>query len=105
MALRSRVWGTSASLSLGYLYLRDPSVGRMLISPPARLTVSGTPEAFEIVASSRRGPLLALKATGHDYASFGEGIVNTLVGDLEVSEGGKLLTVVRGTAGLERRSA
>ena len=105
MALRSRVWGTSASLSLGYLYVRDSSGSRLLISPPARLTVSGTPQAFEIAASARRGPRYALKATGHDYASFGEGIVNTLVGDLGISKGGKLLSVARGTAGLERRSS
>jgi hypothetical protein len=104
MALRSRVWGTSASLSLGYLYFRDRSDSRLLISPPARLTVSGTPEAFEIAASARSGPRFALKATGRDYASFDEGIVNTLVGDLEVWQEGHLLSVVRGTAGLERRS-
>jgi len=36
-------------------------------------------------------------------SSFGEGIVNTLVGDLEIWQGDTLLARAQGTAGLERR--
>jgi hypothetical protein len=101
--LRSHVWGTSLCTTIGYLYLRYMSRSRLLIAPPARISVTGTPESFELKATYLRGPQIALKATWRDYGSFGEGIINTLIGDLEVWEDGELLGRARGTAGLERR--
>ncbi len=103
--LHSHLWGSSVRLAVGYLYYRDRLRSTLLIAPPARIHVSGSPALFELRASPLRGPAIVLKATGRDYASLGEGIVNTLTGDLEVWEGKRLLGVARGTAGLERRSA
>jgi hypothetical protein len=102
--LRSHVWGTSFLATIGYLYLRHKSRNRLLIAPPGRISVTGTPESFEIQATPFRGEQVTLKAIGRDYDSFGEGIINTLVGDLDVWEDGKLLGQARGTAGLEHRN-
>jgi hypothetical protein len=101
--LRSRVWGSSASVPVGYLYCRSQSRRRLLISPPARIRAVGSPEAFRVTADSIGGARITLAATGREYASFGQGIINTLVGDLVLSEGGTILSAAHGTAGLERR--
>jgi len=100
--LRTRIWGTPVHVPLGYLYYRNGSRSRCLISPPARLTVVGTPDAFEITAVSLRGPQVSLRAKARDYASLGDNIINTLTGDLELWEGGELVAQARGTAALER---
>ena len=101
--LRSHIWGTSFLVTIGYLYLRHKSRIKLLIAPPARISVTGTPESFEIKANLFHRPEINLKAFGRDYDSFGEGIINTLTGDLDVWENGLLLGRARGTAGLERR--
>ena len=102
--LHSRVWGTSIHVPLAYLYYRNGSQSRLFISPPAGITVEGSPDAFEVRAGSFRGTQITLKATGRDYASLREGIINTLTGDLEVWEGGRLVAQARGTAALERKT-
>jgi len=101
--LRSRVWGTPLHTPLGYLYYRNGSQSRLLISPPARIKVTGSPDAFEVRANSVVGARVSLKAAGREYASLGEGIINTLAGDLEVWEGDRLVAQARGTAALEHR--
>ena len=102
-ALRSRVLGTSLHAPLGYLYYRNGSRTRRLISPPARIKVTGSPDAFEVRADSVVGARITLKATGREYASLGDGIINTLAGDLEVWEGDQMVAQAQGTAALERR--
>ena len=77
----------------------------MLIAPPTRISVSGVPESFELKAKSFFGPQIILKAKGGEYGSFGEGIINTLTGDLEVWEDNELLGQALGAAGLEHRKA
>jgi hypothetical protein len=101
--LRSHVWGTSFQVPLGYLFYRNGSRRRFLVSPPSRLAVVGSPESFEVRAIPLGGARIVMKATGRDFGSFGERIVNTLTGDLEVWEGGRLVAKARGTAALERR--
>ena len=101
--LRSRVWGTAFHVPLGYLYYRNGSQSRLLISPPARIKVAGSPDAFAVRADPVRGAPISLKATGRGYASLGDGIINTLTGDLEVWEGRKIVAHARGTAALEHR--
>ena len=101
--LRSRVWGTQLHAPLGYLYYRNGPQSRLLISPPSRIRATGSPDAFEVRAEPLVGPRISLKATGREYASLGDGIVNTLAGDLEVWEGDRLVAEARGTAALERR--
>lgn len=101
--LRSRLWGTSATLPLGYFYLQRGSHSVFRISPPTRLSLAGSPEAFDIVGSGWRGPRFTLRARGREYGSLGDGIVNTLTGDLEVWEDDRLVARATGTAALERR--
>ncbi|HSB88944.1 MAG TPA: tocopherol cyclase family protein [Anaerolineales bacterium] len=102
--LRSHVWGTKLHAPLGYLYYRNGTRSRLFISPPARITVAGSPDAFEARAASTGGAQITLKATGRDYGSLGDGIINTLVGDLELWDGDSLVAQARGTAALERRA-
>jgi len=102
--LRSRLWGTSAALPLGYFYLQRGSQSVFRISPPRRLSVAGSPEAFDVVVGGGwRLPSITLRARGREYASLGDGIVNTLTGDLEVWEDDRLVARATGTAALERR--
>lgn len=103
--LRSRVWGTSVLAPIGYLYYRNGSRSRLIISPPSRLKAAGLPDSFEVRAAPFGGAGITLKAKGRDYHSLGEGIINTLTGDLEVWEGGELVAQSWGTAGLERRAS
>lgn len=102
--LHTHVWGTPLLAPLGYLYYRVGPRRRLLLSPPGRLTVTGTPESFTVSARPLRGPKLTIKATGRDFGSFGEGILNTLTGDLALWEGSALVGEARGNAALERRA-
>lgn len=103
VVLRSSLWGSPIQLPLAYLYLRCEGKRSFFMSPPAKAQVSGIPERFEIRFQPFRGKIVALKARGREYGNLGDGIVNTLMGDLEVWEGDKLLAQAKGTAGLERR--
>lgn len=102
--LRSGIWGAPPAVPLGYFYYRNGPRRVLMVSPPGRLRIDGTPDAFEIRASVWRGPEIVLRAKGRDYGSLGEGIINTLTGDLEVWEGGKLIAQADRSAGLERRA-
>jgi len=101
---RSGLWGIPLKMPLAYLYLRYADGRTLLMSPPARAAVTGSPEQFEIRFQPVGAPPITLRATGRDYGDFGEGIINTLVGDLEIRQGERLVATARGTAGLERRA-
>lgn len=103
--LRSHLWGSSFGVSLGYFFFRNGPVARQVISPPARLAVTGSPDYFEVTVSDPSGFRARLKCAGREYGDLGDGIVNTLVGDLDLWEGEKLLARARGTAALERRAS
>ena len=100
---RTSLWGLPVRLPLAYLYLRAGGARRLVMSPPALARAAGTPENFEIELRPLAGPTITLRAHGSDYGDLGEGIANTLVGDLEVWEGQRLIGRATGTAGLERR--
>lgn len=102
--LRSGVWGIPLGLPLAYLYLRDGATREFVIAPPALARVRGSPEKFEIEIRRSGAETFTLNAQGRDYGDLGDGIVNTLVGDLEIRRGGRLLARAQGTAGLERRA-
>jgi hypothetical protein len=104
MALRTRLWGLPVTMPLGYVYVRNGQLDRLVLSPPARFEVAGSPEAFVLTASPLRGPVITLNATGRAYASLGDGILNTLVGDVELRIGESTVGQARATAALERRS-
>jgi len=101
--LRSSLWGFPIRLPLAYLYLRYPEARKFLISPPAKAQATGTPEKFEIQFRSFEAKTITLRAQGRDYGDLGDGIVNTLVGDLEIWEESQLIARAEGTAALERR--
>jgi hypothetical protein len=102
--LRSGVWGIPVRLPLAYLYLKDSAAEGLVYSPPAIAQVTGSPEKFEIHLRRCWTDTITLKAVGRDYGDLGDGIINTLVGDLEIVRGGKVIARAQGTAGLERRA-
>jgi hypothetical protein len=103
--LRSGLWGIPVRLPLAYFYLQDTADQDLIHSPPAIACVTGSPEKFEIQIRRFWAETIMLKAVGRDYSDLGDGIVNTLVGDLEILKGGKLVARALGTAGLERRAS
>ena len=90
-------------LPLSYLYLRHANSRKFIIAPPAIAQVTGTPEKFEIQFQRFAAKTITLKAKGREYGDLGNGIVNTLVGDLDIWEGDQLIARAEGTAALERR--
>ena len=103
MVLRSGVWGVPIGMPLAYLYLHHEGSRRLWIAPPGAVQVSGSPESFEIQFRPIGAQAVRLIGQGRDYGDLGEGILNTLVGDLELWEGDKFIARAQGTAGLERR--
>lgn len=102
--LRSRIWGSTIGVPIGYFYYRRGSRSSLLISPPARITVAGSQDAFQVVVRSLLGRKIILEARGREYADLGDGIVNTLNGDLQLTEVGKTVAHAEATVGLERRA-
>jgi hypothetical protein len=102
--LRSSLWGIPVRLPLAYFYLKEAAEQELVLSPPAIARVTGSPEKFEIQIRRFWAETITLKAVGRDYGDLGDGIINTLVGDLEILKGGRLVARAKGTAGLERRA-
>jgi hypothetical protein len=102
--LRSGLWGIPVRLPLAYFYLKDSTEPELVRSPPAIARVTGSPEKFELQIRRFWAETITLKAVGRDYGDLGDGIINTLVGDLEIFKGDRLLARAKGTAGLERRA-
>lgn len=100
---RSRLWGLPISLPLAYLYLRQPEKEALTMLPFGLAQVKGTPESFEATFRRIGAAALRLVCKGRDYGDLGDNIINTLVGDMQIWEGDKLLAEAKGTAGLERR--
>ena len=101
---KSGVWGRDVNLPLAYLYLRQVGLTELIVAPFGLVRVTGDPEKFEIEIRRIGGKPITLIGMGREYGDLGEGIINTLVGDLEVHVGGKVIASARGTAGLERRA-
>ena len=101
---RTSLWGTSAQLPFAFLYLYRDGKRDYLIAPPHSTIVEGSPEKFTIEFSRRGRKKYTLIGTGREYGDFGERIINTLTGDLEIYEGDHLIAQAKGTAGLERRA-
>ena len=102
-ALRTGLWGWPIHVPMAYLYLKHEGRRRLLTSPPQRVAARGSPDSFEVRFRDVTGRSIRLLGRGRDYADLGERIVNTLVGDLVVWEGGRMLGRAEGSAGLERR--
>lgn len=104
MVIRTRLWGTPIEFPFAYCYLSQPHDQELVIAPFRLAKVKGSPERFEIEIRRLGRDSIFLTATGRDYTDLGDNIMNTLVGDLEVREGNRLLAKAIGTAGLERRN-
>lgn len=102
--LRSSLWGTSMKIPLAYLYLRQQDKKELVMAPLGLASVKGSPENFEIEIQRIGKESVTLTGAGRSYGDFGDGIVNTLVGDLEIRAGKRLIARAQGTASLERRA-
>lgn len=100
---RSSVWGSPIRLPFAYLYLRSVDERKLIMSPPAIARAKGTPEKFEIQFQPIAAETITLRAQGREYGDLGDGISNTLVGDLDIWQGDKRIGRAEGTAALERR--
>jgi hypothetical protein len=100
---RSTLWGTPIQLPLGYIYLHQEGKSELLMAPINPVRVEGSPEKFLIEMNRRGKEKITLIGSGREYGEFGDRIVNTLTGDLEIRVGGQVLACANGTAALERR--
>jgi hypothetical protein len=101
---RSAVWGVPVGLPFAYLYLHQNGKQQLVMAPFNRAQVKGSPESFEIQIRRPGAETITLIGSGRDYGDLGDGIINTLVGDLEIREGTKLIGRAQRSAGLERRA-
>jgi hypothetical protein len=98
------LWGTPIKSAFAYLYLHQNNKKEFVMAPLGMATVKGTCEYFELGIKRIGKESITLIGTGREYGDLGEGIVNTLIGDLEIRIGKKLIARAVGTAGLERRA-
>jgi hypothetical protein len=102
--LRSGLWGTRMQFPLAYLYLCLPGSRKLVMAPFNFASVKGSPENFEVEIRRIGAKTVTLTCVGRDYGDFGDGIINTLVGDLEIRLDNKLIARADGTAAFEHRS-
>jgi hypothetical protein len=101
---RSSLWGTAAQLPLTYLYLHQSDRMEFLMAPLNLARVTGSPAKFQIEINRKGKEKITLTGTRREYGEFGDRIINTLTGDLEIREGNRVIARANGTAGLERRA-
>lgn len=102
--LRTSLWGTSLQMPLAFLYLYRNGKRDFMMAPPNSVDVKGSTENFTIEFSGIGRKKMKLISTGREYGDFGEHIINTLTGDLDIFEDNQLIASAKGTAGLERRT-
>jgi len=101
---RSSIWGTSMKIPLAYLYLRQKDKKELVMAPLNLSSVKGSIENFEIEIKRIGAESVTLIGAGREYGDLGDGIVNTLVGDLDIRIGKKLIACAKGTVGIEHRA-
>lgn len=101
--LRTSLWGTSLQMPLAFLYLHQNGKRNFWMAPPGSVNLHGSPEKFTVEFKPIMHKTITLVCTGREYGDFGERIINTLTGDLEIFEDNQLIASAKGTAGLERR--
>jgi hypothetical protein len=102
--LRSSLWGTAIQVPLAYLYLRQQDKKELVMAPLGLASAKGTLENFEIEIRRLGAESVTLTGVGRNYNDLGDGIANTLVGDLEIRVGKNVIARAQETAGLERRA-
>jgi len=100
---KSSLWGMPMKLSLAYLYLHHRDGREYIVRPGNSARVTGSPEKFQIEIARAGREKITLIGAGREYGDFGDRIINTLTGDLEIWEGNRVFAKATGTAGLERR--
>jgi len=102
---KTSLWGTSAQMPFAFLYLHQNGRKEYLLAPPNSTRVEGSPDHFQIQFSRIGKEKIMLIGKGREYEDFGfgDGIINTLTGDLEIRRGNQVIALAKGTAGLERR--
>lgn len=100
---RSSLWGSSLQVPATYLYLNYHGKRELIVAPNNQARVTGSPEEFQIEIDRRGKEKITLIGKGREYCDFGDRIINTLTGDLEIREGNKVIACAYETAGLERR--
>ncbi len=103
MVGRSSIWGTRAQLPAGYLYLRQPDRREFVFAPLNLARAKGSPEEFQLEINRIGKEKITLIGRGREYGDFGDRIMNTITGDLEIREGNRVIARATGTAGLEHR--
>jgi hypothetical protein len=101
-AFRSRLWGRSGTgLTAGYVVVDSGNTRQQVVAPAyGRVTVRGSATAFTIDAATvGRSLHLSARAPLDTYNDLGEGIHQTLLGELSVEGRGSCV----GRAGLEVR--
>jgi len=103
--VKSSLWGTPLKAAFAYLYLRQQEKKEFVMALPGMASVKGTCENFELKINRIGKEPIVLIGRGLEYGYLGDGIVNTLIGDLEIRVGDKLMAQAIGTAGIECRSS
>ena len=101
---RTRLWGTSTQMPFAFLYLHRNGKTTYLLAPPNSAHVEGSPDKFTVEFRGIGRKNITLVCTGREYGDFGERIINTLTGDLDIFEDNQLIASAKGAAGLERRT-
>jgi hypothetical protein len=101
--LRSRTWGLPMQIPLAFLYLKQKDKKEFIVAPANLARVQGTPEEFQVEIRRIGREKITLICKGREYGNFGDDIINTLTGDMELREGNRVIARALGTAGLERR--
>lgn len=101
---RTSLWGTAVQMPFAFLYLNRNGERDFLVAPPNSVNVTGSPDKFTIEFRRIGRKKITLVCSGREYGDFGERIINTLTGDLDIFEDNQLVASAKGTAGLERRT-
>lgn len=101
---RSSLWGSSMKIPLAYLFLHQKGKKELVMAPFGLSNLKGSVENFEIEIKRIGAESITLIGVGRDYGDLGDGIVNTLVGDLDIRIGKKLIARAKGSVGIEHRA-
>ncbi|MDZ7633542.1 MAG: hypothetical protein U5L72_03500 [Bacteroidales bacterium] len=99
------LWGTAIKSGFAYLHLRQQDKKEFVMAPFGLASVKGTPENFQLEIKRIGKESVTLTCSGSDYGHFGNGIINTLKGNLKIFLGKELIAQAFGTAALEHRAA
>ena len=98
------LWGSPIKSAFAYLYLRQNNKKEFVMVPSGMVSIKGNYENFELKINRISKESIILKGTGRNYGDLGDRIINTLIGDLEIRIGKKMIARAEGTACIEYRA-